>query len=208
MIRTTFLCSFRGERWPNVGNSMAKDSYRARWGYGKSRIFLLFLLRFVAVKARVFGHHSRIRNDFQHVYGFERNTAKRILTYVSYVLTIGWVRLFFHWYPHFHVYATHNKCPLSRATKLLVTVRIANILPLSLRCSRVAFFVAIEFLCDNFEMIRWLLKFAFPSGKIDDRCNHNRYDYLYVCMYLYRIIIKESTSPTWWKKWKLFPRGI
>ncbi|KZC11791.1 putative cation-transporting ATPase 13A3 [Dufourea novaeangliae] len=55
------------------------------------------------------------------VYGFEKSSLKSILTYVSYVLSIGWVRLFFHWYPRLHLYATHNKCPLNRATKLLVT---------------------------------------------------------------------------------------
>ncbi|KAK9302311.1 hypothetical protein QLX08_005724 [Tetragonisca angustula] len=55
------------------------------------------------------------------VYGFEKSRLKSILTYVSYILTIGWVRLFFHWYPQLHLYATHNKCSLSCATKLLIT---------------------------------------------------------------------------------------
>ncbi|KOX74320.1 putative cation-transporting ATPase 13A3 [Melipona quadrifasciata] len=55
------------------------------------------------------------------VYGFEKSRLKSILTYVSYILSIGWVRLFFHWYPQLHLYATHNKCSLSCATKLLIT---------------------------------------------------------------------------------------
>ncbi|XP_076292849.1 polyamine-transporting ATPase 13A3 [Lasioglossum baleicum] len=61
------------------------------------------------------------QDEDMRIYGFERSNLKRILTCVSYVLTVGLIRLFFHWYPHLHVYATHKKCPLNRATKLLVT---------------------------------------------------------------------------------------
>ncbi|XP_076391219.1 polyamine-transporting ATPase 13A3 isoform X1 [Megachile rotundata] len=61
------------------------------------------------------------QDEDMRVYGFEKNKFKSVLVYVSYVLTAGWVRLFFHWYPQLHLYATHDKCPLSRATKLLVT---------------------------------------------------------------------------------------
>ncbi|XP_078034110.1 polyamine-transporting ATPase 13A3 isoform X2 [Augochlora pura] len=56
-----------------------------------------------------------------HIYGFERSNLKRFLTFLSYAFTVGCIRLFFHWYPHLHIYATHKKCPLYRATKLLVT---------------------------------------------------------------------------------------
>ncbi|XP_076242344.1 polyamine-transporting ATPase 13A3 isoform X2 [Calliopsis andreniformis] len=55
------------------------------------------------------------------IYGYEKSKLKSVFTYICYVLTIGWVRLFFHWYPQLHLYATHKKCPLSRATKLLVS---------------------------------------------------------------------------------------
>ncbi|XP_033335850.2 polyamine-transporting ATPase 13A3 isoform X1 [Megalopta genalis] len=61
------------------------------------------------------------QDEDMHIYGFERSNPKRFLTCLSYVLTVGCIRLFFHWYPHLHVYATHKKCPLYRATKLLVT---------------------------------------------------------------------------------------
>ncbi|KOC69420.1 putative cation-transporting ATPase 13A3 [Habropoda laboriosa] len=56
-----------------------------------------------------------------HVYGFEKSKFKSILACISYVLTIGCVRLFFHWYPQLHLYATHKKCSLNQATKLLIT---------------------------------------------------------------------------------------
>ncbi|KAG8035636.1 hypothetical protein G9C98_001064 [Cotesia typhae] len=54
------------------------------------------------------------------IHGFEKSYFNITLTYLSYILTLGWVRLLFHWYPHFHLYATHKKCPLNRATKLLI----------------------------------------------------------------------------------------
>ncbi|CAL7950959.1 unnamed protein product [Xylocopa violacea] len=61
------------------------------------------------------------QDEDMRIYGFEKNKLKSILTYISYVLTIGWVRLFFHWYPQLHLYATHKKCSLSNASKLLIT---------------------------------------------------------------------------------------
>lgn len=64
---------------------------------------------------------------FQRIYGFEKSNLKNFLTCISYVLTIGWVRLFFHWYPQLRLYATHKKCPLNRATRLLITVRIVHV---------------------------------------------------------------------------------
>ncbi|XP_015598277.1 probable cation-transporting ATPase 13A3 [Cephus cinctus] len=60
------------------------------------------------------------QDDDMEAYGFERSLLGTFLTYLSYILTIGWVRLFFHWYPQLHVYATHRRCPLNRATKLLI----------------------------------------------------------------------------------------
>ncbi|KAI4490957.1 hypothetical protein M0802_010631 [Mischocyttarus mexicanus] len=54
------------------------------------------------------------------VYGFERSTLKTIAIYLSYILSFGFVRLLFHWYPRLYLYATHRKCPLKEATKLLV----------------------------------------------------------------------------------------
>ncbi|XP_066593645.1 polyamine-transporting ATPase 13A3-like isoform X2 [Prorops nasuta] len=54
------------------------------------------------------------------VHGYERSWLATFLTYLSFVVTVGIVRLFFHWYPHLYLYATHKKCPLERATKLLI----------------------------------------------------------------------------------------
>ncbi|XP_043279713.1 polyamine-transporting ATPase 13A3-like [Venturia canescens] len=54
------------------------------------------------------------------VHGFEKSCIGAFLTYLSFVLTVGWVRLFFHWYPQLYLYATHKRCQLDRATKLLI----------------------------------------------------------------------------------------
>ncbi|XP_026671693.1 probable cation-transporting ATPase 13A3 isoform X2 [Ceratina calcarata] len=61
------------------------------------------------------------QDEDMRIYGFEESKLKCILTYISYALTIGCLRLLFHWYPRLHLYATHKKCSLSVATKLLVT---------------------------------------------------------------------------------------
>ncbi|XP_063984663.1 polyamine-transporting ATPase 13A3-like isoform X1 [Diachasmimorpha longicaudata] len=52
--------------------------------------------------------------------GYERSYICTFVTYVTYLLTLGILRLFFHWYPHLQLYATYRKCPLSRATRLLL----------------------------------------------------------------------------------------
>ncbi|KAL6262371.1 hypothetical protein P5V15_007460 [Pogonomyrmex californicus] len=59
------------------------------------------------------------QNEHLYIYGFEKSSLRTTLTYISYILSIGWIRLFFHWYPRLHLYATHRKCALSRSTKIL-----------------------------------------------------------------------------------------
>ncbi|KAJ8682806.1 hypothetical protein QAD02_018598 [Eretmocerus hayati] len=53
-------------------------------------------------------------------HGYERNLSSTIITYIGCILTIGALRLFFHWYPHLYLYATHKKCQLKNATKVLI----------------------------------------------------------------------------------------
>ncbi|KAG7209711.1 hypothetical protein KM043_011347 [Ampulex compressa] len=67
------------------------------------------------------GHEEDLR-----IHGYEKSRFKTILINILYILTIGWARLCFHWYPHLHVYATHNRCPLQDATKLVITVYYQN----------------------------------------------------------------------------------
>ncbi|XP_014228513.1 probable cation-transporting ATPase W08D2.5 [Trichogramma pretiosum] len=53
-------------------------------------------------------------------YGYERNWARTTATWLACLLSAGILRLFFHWYPHLYLYATHRSCGLSRATKILI----------------------------------------------------------------------------------------
>ncbi|XP_071570378.1 polyamine-transporting ATPase 13A3 [Temnothorax nylanderi] len=59
------------------------------------------------------------QNEHLRIYGFEKSSLRTTLTYVAYILSIGLVRLLFHWYPRLHLYATHRKCALNCATKIL-----------------------------------------------------------------------------------------
>ncbi|KYQ50050.1 putative cation-transporting ATPase 13A3, partial [Trachymyrmex zeteki] len=68
----------------------------------------------IAATSKVFQHKESKR-----IYGFEKSSLRTILTYVSYILSVGLIRLLFHWYPRLYLYATHRKCALSCATKIL-----------------------------------------------------------------------------------------
>lgn len=78
-------------------------------------------LRFVRL---ALARASRYNTIFQRIYGFEKSLSRTVLTCISYVLSIGWLRLLFHWYPRLHLYATHRKCTLNRATRILVIVSV------------------------------------------------------------------------------------
>lgn len=54
--------------------------------------------------------------------GYSSSRARSALTAVGYVLTIGILRLIFHWAPHLLLKCTHKTSPLSDATKVLVRV--------------------------------------------------------------------------------------
>ncbi|XP_014205361.1 probable cation-transporting ATPase 13A3 [Copidosoma floridanum] len=60
------------------------------------------------------------QDERMEAYGFEVHLIYTLLTFVACVLSLGSLRLFFHWYPHLYLYATHKKCDLGRATKILV----------------------------------------------------------------------------------------
>ncbi|RZC32699.1 cation-transporting ATPase 13A3, partial [Asbolus verrucosus] len=52
--------------------------------------------------------------------GYRSNDLKKYLTWAMYVLTLGILRLVFHWYPQWKLYATHSKCPLVMAEKVII----------------------------------------------------------------------------------------
>ncbi|XP_074655919.1 polyamine-transporting ATPase 13A3-like [Tubulanus polymorphus] len=52
--------------------------------------------------------------------GFRSSGLYRILTWIVIVLTVGLLRLVFHWKPEWMLYFTHEKCPLDCAEKVLL----------------------------------------------------------------------------------------
>lgn len=58
----------------------------------------------------------------QELYGYRRHAVATGVSWFFIVLTLGAIRLVFHWWPHLMLYATHSQCPLNVAEKLLVVV--------------------------------------------------------------------------------------
>ncbi|KAJ9592472.1 hypothetical protein L9F63_015888, partial [Diploptera punctata] len=58
--------------------------------------------------------------DQMEVYGYQRQRLLTFVTWLCIVLTGGILRLVFHWWPHWMLYATHSKCKLSCADTVLV----------------------------------------------------------------------------------------
>jgi cation-transporting ATPase 13A3/4/5 len=61
-------------------------------------------------------------NFLQEVHGYRLQPVFTALTWLFVVLTGGVLRLVFHWWPHWMLYATHRKCCLKSAEKVLVVV--------------------------------------------------------------------------------------
>lgn len=64
--------------------------------------------------------------DEMKIYGYRRNMIRTILTYISFVLTLGISRLVLHWVPHWYLYATSSSCSVTQAQKLLITEIFRN----------------------------------------------------------------------------------
>ncbi|XP_069675902.1 polyamine-transporting ATPase 13A3-like isoform X2 [Periplaneta americana] len=58
--------------------------------------------------------------DQMEVYGYQRHPLLTTMTWLLIGLTAGILRLVFHWWPHWMLYATHRKCPLRTADKVLI----------------------------------------------------------------------------------------
>ncbi|XP_039275236.1 probable cation-transporting ATPase 13A3 [Nilaparvata lugens] len=57
------------------------------------------------------------------VYGYCRNKVKTVVTWLLIVVTLGGLRLVFHWWPRYMLYATHSVCPLHAAHKVIIIER-------------------------------------------------------------------------------------
>ncbi|KAJ4431250.1 hypothetical protein ANN_19847 [Periplaneta americana] len=61
-----------------------------------------------------------VHNLNMEVYGYQRHPLLTTMTWLLIGLTAGILRLVFHWWPHWMLYATHRKCPLRTADKVLI----------------------------------------------------------------------------------------
>lgn len=60
------------------------------------------------------------REDQMEIYGYRHSVWLSGLTWFFIILTFGVLRLFFHWTPHWWLYATHKQCSLQTAQKVLL----------------------------------------------------------------------------------------
>lgn len=60
-------------------------------------------------------------DDEMEIAGYRRSNARTALTWMCFVLTLGMLRLIMHWWKHWLLLATHVKCTLEEAEKLLIT---------------------------------------------------------------------------------------
>ncbi|BES87473.1 cation-transporting atpase [Nesidiocoris tenuis] len=60
-------------------------------------------------------------DDQMEIQGFVRDKLRTSVTWVLIVLSLGSLRLVFHWWPHWMLFATHRPCSLDKADKILVT---------------------------------------------------------------------------------------
>ncbi|XP_008206786.1 cation-transporting ATPase 13A2 isoform X2 [Nasonia vitripennis] len=58
--------------------------------------------------------------DQMEIYGYKRNTAYTAATWFLIAITGGLLRLVFHWVPHLMLLATHSRCSLEQAEKVLL----------------------------------------------------------------------------------------
>ncbi|KAF6208708.1 hypothetical protein GE061_017166, partial [Apolygus lucorum] len=68
----------------------------------------------------VHGHINKGEEEEMEIVGFKESVPLKALTWIGHVLTFGLLRLVFHWWPQFGLYCTHTRCPLEKATKILV----------------------------------------------------------------------------------------
>jgi len=58
--------------------------------------------------------------DQMEIYGYRRSMIKSIVTYSIIVMTVGILRLVYHWFPEWFLNCTHSKCSLESAERVLV----------------------------------------------------------------------------------------
>ncbi|XP_071454972.1 polyamine-transporting ATPase 13A3-like [Hetaerina americana] len=57
--------------------------------------------------------------DQMQIYGYRPHMGLKFISWAAIIVTGGVLRLIFHWWPHWMLYATHSQCHLSSATSVL-----------------------------------------------------------------------------------------
>ncbi|XP_045583317.1 polyamine-transporting ATPase 13A3 isoform X2 [Procambarus clarkii] len=60
------------------------------------------------------------QDDQAEIYGYGRSRVKTCISWLLIVLTLGLLRLLFHWAPALMLKATHSRCSLAQASKVLI----------------------------------------------------------------------------------------
>ncbi|CAC5407094.1 Probable cation-transporting ATPase W08D2.5,Probable cation-transporting ATPase 13A3 [Mytilus coruscus] len=60
------------------------------------------------------------QEDQMEIYGYAKNKGKEIFMWILYFLTVGLLRLFFFWYPHLMIAATHEESSLKHAVVVVL----------------------------------------------------------------------------------------
>lgn len=62
--------------------------------------------------------------DEMEIEGYRRSIGRTFVTWIFIIATAGLLRLIFHWWPHLMLKATHRRCSLGDAEKVLVIVSV------------------------------------------------------------------------------------
>ena len=62
----------------------------------------------------------------QEMYGYSTSTVGSVITWILIILTLGFLRLVFYWKPDWMIKATHRRCDIRDATKVLLLDKYAQ----------------------------------------------------------------------------------
>lgn len=67
------------------------------------------------------------QDDEMEIWGYKRCRFKLALMYFFMIITVGFLRLIFHWVPHWYLKATCVQCPINLAQFVLIKVCLHNL---------------------------------------------------------------------------------
>ena len=66
--------------------------------------------------------HTCLSVCVQELWGYRYHPVRRFLTWAAIVVSLGLLRLVFHWKPHWGLYCMCRQCPAQHATHILLKV--------------------------------------------------------------------------------------